>query len=562
MGVLALIEINDLYFSYPQSDRYTLSGIRLSVREGEFVVLCGPSGCGKTTLLRHLKPELRPRGTRRGTTTYRGRPMEDAETSGSAARIGYVQQDPEHQIVMDRVLQELAFGMENVGVPPAAMRKRLAEMASFFGIEDWLHRKTAELSGGEKQLVNLASALLMRPDVLLLDEPTAQLDPVASKQLLQLVRRCHEEFGLTIVMTEHRLEELFPMADRIVMMGPDGAVRYEGAPREVAKRVHEREDAAYLAYVPSVARLFLTAAPTETVPLTVGEGRAALGRLVRERRIADGDGERTESPRTNRSPVIACRELTFAYERHAAAAIDHLDFALYSGDLFAIVGGNGAGKSTLLRLLAGLLAPRRGSVKLLGKPLEKWSDGERYRAIGYLPQHPLSYFLYDTVEQELLEAAIRGAPGKPPSEQARRMAERFGLEPILSMHPHDLSGGERQKVVLACVLMSNPKLILLDEPTKGLDPHTKDDWGRLLRTLAGQGTAIAFVTHDIEFAAAYANRCAMLFDGAIATEGTPAQLFGENYFYTTAVNKLVRGYVPNALTEKEVLRRWSAPVSY
>ncbi len=569
---MALLEVSGLRFRYPDARRETLKNISFSVEAGQFVVLIGPSGCGKTTLLRHLKHDLAPVGERQGIIRYGGIPLDAHPARRLAGEIGFVQQDPENQIAMDQVGSELAFGMENIGLPPAVMRKRLAEICHFFGLDARLDRPTHSLSGGQKQLVNLASVLLLHPRLLLLDEPTAQLDPVAAREFLQMVRRLNEELGVTVIMTEHRLEELFPLADRILMMD-EGELKYAGEPREVIHGIWESGDRRLLEYVPSIPKLCLACekeCPEDvrtdaSLPLTVKEGRhwlnAGTGRKwlnavkagADEHAAADAD-----VPPAGR-PLLECRSLFYQYDKDAPFVLNRLSLQVYERDFLAVVGGNGAGKSTLLKAIAGLLQPQRGTVLYRGEKVTKLPSAERYRKIGYLAQNPLLHFIHDTVEEELRHAAER-SDAPEAGDGMRRLIAHFGLDPILRSHPYDLSGGERQKTALACVLLSNPELLLIDEPTKGLDPHAKRQLAALLLELHKRGLTIVMVTHDIEFAARTVNRCAMMFDGGITSEGSPALLFGGNYFYTTAVNRMVRGVMPQALIYEEVLRRWNVPV--
>ncbi|CAG7655806.1 ABC transporter ATP-binding protein [Paenibacillus allorhizosphaerae] len=584
---MALLEIADLHFTYPEDTEQTLAGIRLAVRQGEFVVLCGPSGCGKTTLLRSMKSELAPVGRREGELRYMGKALHEHDPYFLAKQIGIVQQDPDNQIVMEQVIRELAFGLENIGVSTESMRRRIAEMVHFFGMEDWLYRNTSELSGGQKQLVTLASVLLLQPRVLLLDEPTAQLDPVAAKEFLQLLRRLNEEFGLTVIMTEHRLEELLPMADRVVVMGSEGRIRYDGTPRGLAGKLEDGEMGEYFDYMPSLVKLAVSLkdkgwipidpedaclSQATAIPLSVKEGRAWLERYpfaATADRVAGSQAKKTRVPRSltaNDSAsramktLLECRGVHFRYDKSSPFIVKQLDFSIRAGDFTAIVGGNGAGKSTLLQLLSGLFRPQLGTVKFAGKHVDSVKERELRERIGYLSQNPLAYFLHDTVEEELQRAVHRSRHPNP-SQRMQTLIERFGLEDVLAKHPHDISGGERQRAALACVLLAGPEVLLLDEPTKGLDPLMKQTWGELLQELHHEGLTIVLVTHDIEFAAQYAKCCAMLFDGAITAEGPPATFFSENYFYTTTINRIVRERFPEALTYKDVLDQWLVPVS-
>ncbi|MDF2961045.1 MAG: transporter ATP-binding protein [Paenibacillus sp.] len=556
---MAILEIKGLHFTYPEAPAESLSGINLSVGQGEFVVICGSSGCGKTTLLRHIKQELKPVGRSAGSIIYANKPLHEHEPKWLSGQLAMVQQDPENQIVMEQVLQELAFGLENAGCSTPVMRRRIAEMTQVFGLEDWLYKKTYELSGGQKQMLNLAAVLLLRPKLLLLDEPTAQLDPVAAKQFLQMVHRLNEEFGMTVIMTEHRLDELFPLADRIVMMDK-GAIKYEGTPSGVINQIGQVRDPLFWGYLPALSKLYLAAEANNgfqaatNVPLTIKEGRTWLSQFNKTEPMEKRQQMEEATSRQNR--LLECKELQYQYDRASPVVLHRLDLTVYANDYLTILGGNGAGKSTLLQLMAGLLKPVRGKVLLSGQDIGMVKETVRHRTIGYLSQNPMSYFLHDTVHEELEYAAQR-AKLSDPKQDIAKLVDLFELRHVLSKHPHDISGGERQKAALACILLARPELLLLDEPTKALDPHSKQAWGELLQTLHSQGLTIVIVTHDVEFAARYAARCAMLFDGMISSAGAPAPFFSENYFYTTVINRLVRDRYPEALTYEEVLTLWN-----
>ncbi len=517
------------------------------------MVLLGPSGCGKTTLLRHLKRELAPVGKVSGSIAYRGQPLADLPAELAAGEIGMVFQNPDAQIVMDTVWHELAFSMENMGYPPAVMRSRLAEIAGLFGLEPLLYRPIHELSGGQKQLLNLASVLLLQPKLLLLDEPTSQLDPVAAREFIQTIHRLNEELSVTIIISEHRLEEVLPLADRVLLL-EEGELRFQGTPRDFVLQAGKAPDPAHMAYLPAASRLFLALepeavyTPREKTPLTVREGKRWLHALdgITEGEVAALSTASIQIPPAE--PLLSCREVTFRYTKDGAEVLKKLSLSLYRGELLAVMGGNGAGKSTLLHVLNGLLKPQRGKVTL-----------EKGITSGFLAQNPLLYFSYDTVQEELEHmAAYAGLSEEEAEREISRLLEIFLLENLLLSHPHDISGGQQQKLALAMVMMLGPDILLLDEPTKGLDPGAKERLAALLGNLRSQGVSIVLVTHDVEFAAGYASRCAMLFDGGITSEGAPAEFFSSNYFYTTVVNRMVRDLLPQALTIEDVMTAWSA----
>lgn len=558
---MALIEIKHLEFRYPDEQDQTLADLSIAIAPGEFVVLCGPSGSGKTTLLRHLKCELTPVGLSTGCVLYKGKPMAEHPTAKLAKEIGLVGQDPDNQMVMERVQQELAFSLENVGTGTETMRRRISELAHFFGLEPLLHQRTEELSGGQKQIINLASVLLLQPEVLLLDEPTAQLDPIAAREFLQLVYRLNQELAMTVIISEHRLEEIFPLADRIIML-EKGKVRFSGAPREVISEIWQTGSANLYEYLPSLSRLYLQFEHGErrtvdrALPLAVKEGRSWLAALRQNQEVAQHKAQQqVTGTKPSGEPVLNCRNVSFQYERGEPPVLNGLSLQISDQEILALMGGNGSGKSTLLRIMLHLLSPQRGEVLFKGSKLQKLGEKERYRRIGYLPQNPLAFFAHDTVYAELVHAAKR-IEGSNSQEEVAQMVDRLQLKRLLERHPYDLSGGEKQLVALACVLLAGPELLVLDEPTKGIDPGTKMQLADHLKQLNREGLTICIATHDLEFAAAHATRCALLFDGAIAAVGEPAEFFSGNYFYTTAINRLVRDILPKALTCEDVLKAW------
>jgi len=544
---LAILECKQLNFSYPEEPKETLSELSLSIQEGEFLVLAGPSGCGKSTLLQLLKKEIQPFGTQSGEIIYAGKAIEEYPPAQLTKDIGLVFQDPENQIVMDVVLQELVLGLENMGVPMDEMRRRVAELVHFFDLEPLLHAKTDTLSGGQKQLLNLASVLLLRPRVLLLDEPTAQLDPIAAKELIQIIYRLNQEFGLTIVLVEHRLEEVFPLADRVILM-QQGQIHCEGSPRKVIEQVWKSGNQELITYLPSIARLYLEMDPyKEHIPLTVKECKAWAKQVLKPVNSVQETEDRSLDV------LLEIKEVFYQYSRQTPWVLEDLSLQIHQGDYLAILGGNGAGKSTLLKLLGGLLSPQKGKVLLCKQNIKKLKKSEFYQKIGYLPQDPMLFFVRETVEQELIASADRSGQADP-MKAVNELTSRLGLDNILNRHPHDCSGGERQKAALACLLLGHPEVLLLDEPTKGLDPVSKKQLASLLQDLHTQGITLVIVTHDVEFAAQYASRCALLFDGGIASLGTPQEMFSGNVFYTTAVSRAVRNVLPSMITCEEVLK--------
>ena len=541
---MAHFEIKDLTFSYPVSSKASLDGVNLTIEKGEYIALCGKSGSGKTTLLRHLKSVLTPHGRRSGEVLFNGESLERVSQASQAGKIGFVMQNPDDQIVTDKVWHELAFGLESLGVDQKTMRLRVAEMASYFGIQSWFHKDVATLSGGQKQLLNLASIMAMQPEVLILDEPTSQLDPIAASDFLNTVRKINTELGTTVIITEHRMEDIFPHADRAIVMD-GGTVVADDTPRSVGAQLHSQESHMFAA-LPTPVRVFYQTKAEGECPLTVREGRSWLTRTFADREITVAEPAFEPMMADDKAPALKVKELWFRYEKDSPDVLQGMDFAVPAGKLFAIVGGNGAGKSTALKAICGICKPYRGNVEIFGKSLKKYKAGELFRdCIAMLPQDPKSLFVKRTVREELAEMSRE-------EEKIREIAALCEIAHLMDSHPYDLSGGEQQRTALAKVLLTNPRFLLLDEPTKGLDAFFKVQFANILCKLKDQGITIVMVSHDVEFCAEYADLVSMFFDGQILTTDTPHRFFGQNSFYTTAANRMSRCVFQNAVTAADV----------
>ena len=528
---MAAFTTEHLTFTYPLAKAPALREVSLSAEEGEFLVLCGPSGGGKTTLLRHLKPALTPHGRRTGAVTLFGAPAEALDARDAAGRIGFVMQEPEDQIVTDRVWHELAFAPERLGTGEAQMRLRVGELAGFFGMDAWFSRDTDTLSGGQKQLLALASALVTHPDLLLLDEPTAQLDPVAAQRFLDAVRRVNRELGVTVVLSAHRLDDALGLCDRVCVL-EEGKVAALGTPETVVRTLYENNDPFYAA-MPAPARVWAETGMHGACPVDVRGGRSLL-RTLRPR----PDGVPAPLERTAGAPAITAKGLWFRYEKHAPDVLRELDVTVRRGEIFSVLGGNGSGKTTLLHVLAGTRRAYRGRLSRNGVKT------------AMLPQDTRVLFRHDTVARELHETARTAG-----AEAARvaALTEQLRLAPLLGRDPADLSGGERQRAALAKVLLLDPDVLLLDEPTRGMDAPTCHALGETLRSLSDAGMAIVLVSHDVAFCARFADRAALLFDGALTGEQNAHAFFAGNHFYTTAANRMARFCLPDAVLTEEVL---------
>lgn len=562
-----IIEIRDFSFSYPEQ-KETLKQINLHIEEGSINVLCGKSGCGKSTLLRQLKSVLTPHGTRSGEILYYGKPLETVTQRTQSAEIGYVLQNPENQIVTDKVWHELAFGLESLGYDTPTIRLRVAEMASYFGIHQWFMRDVADLSGGQKQLLNLAAIMAMHPKLLILDEPTSQLDPIAASDFLETVKKINRDIGTTVILTEHRLQDIIPAADQVFVM-EKGSLITQGAPREIGIKLKEKGHGMFLS-MPVPMQIFMEVDSEEQCPLTVSEGRRWMNNILGEKEIVLPE-KKILSEKQNivvkknvsLPPAVEMKDVWFRYEKESQDIVRGLSLKVEQGEFYALVGGNGTGKSTTLSLLSRVRKPYRGKILLNGKDIRKYSDQELYRNyLGVLPQNPQSMFVKKTVREDLY-AMIGGRKDKKSEEYQSTMKKTEAIEGIVSLtnleglldrHPYDLSGGEQQRLALAKMLLLRPRLILMDEPTKGLDGEYKEELGAILKKLQEHGITIFMISHDVEFVAEHADRVGLFFEGNEVTNKPAREFFAGNSFYTTAANRMARQYFPEAVTGKEVVQ--------
>ena len=542
---MAHFEIKDLTFSYAAAKgKHSLENVSLTIEQGEFLVLCGKSGSGKSTLLRQLKTVLTPNGKRTGEILFRGIPLKQVSDREQSEKIGFVMQNPDDQIVTDKVWHELAFGLESLGCDQKTMRGRVAEMACYFGIQDWFHRDVATLSGGQKQLLNLASIMAMQPEVLILDEPTSQLDPIAASDFLNTVRKINTELGTTVIITEHRLEDIFPYADRAVVM-EKGRVIADDTPGKVGQLLFEQANPMFAA-MPTPVRVYYGAGGTGESPLTVRQGRSWLSRRFPNRPEKDAIAA-PPLPEEVKDPALVLKELWFRYEKDSPDILRGVSAEIPSGSLYAILGGNGAGKSTTLKAISGICRPYRGKVTLFGKSVDKYKSSELFHGcLAMLPQDPKSLFVKKTVREDLSEMTRD-------KSSIERIAALCQITELLDSHPYDLSGGEQQRAALAKVLLTEPKMLLLDEPTKGIDSFFKETFAGILSDLKKQGITIVMVSHDVEFCARYADVVSMFFDGQVLTTDTPRRFFGSNSFYTTAAHRMSRHIFHMAVTVDDVL---------
>lgn len=625
---MKIIELKKLSFRYSGEDKEILSDIDLAIEEGGFYVICGASGSGKSTLLRQLKTSLQPVGQRSGRILYYGRDLEEVSQYTQSAKIGFVFQNPDTQIVTDKVWHELAFGLESIGMPQDMIRVRVAEMASYFGIQNWFYQSTDTLSGGQKQLLNLASVMVMHPKVLLLDEPVSQLDPIAAADFMATVHKLHGEFGITVIMAEHSLEEVAAYVDEVIFM-KEGRLIAKGkmeelgnilethdpsmeeiltVPMQIArgyeKLQKKKEDTAFttndrIPYTVALGQKWMAQrfplakqeeikgfpftkqeetekfafAKQEEAQRFLGAKQEEAGRFTSVKQKEKKSLPAKDPKKQNRGKrsfdgkkipfAIQCTELCYHYPQADVDVVDHLSLFVEEGAIFALMGGNGSGKTTTLHLLGGLLKPQKGTIEFFGRSLTKYKEKElRNGILGVLPQDPTTLFVRKTVEEDLYEVLedqkeqnqIKTFFGETKQEIWQNVIALLGIEDLLKKHPYDLSGGEQQKAALAKVLLRQPAILLLDEPTKGLDAGSKKRLGELLVGLSQKKVTILMVSHDIEFCAKYATKTGLFFDGNIASMQDTKEFFVENHFYTTAANRMCRNYFPDVVTVQDAIR--------
>ena len=577
---MAIIEVKQLNFTYPTSENPALRNVSFDVEKSEFLVICGKSGCGKSTLLRHLKKNMIPFGSVSGQILHQGISIDSLDSKIDASEIGFVQQNPDNQLVTDKVWHELAFGLESLGVDNQTIKRRVAEMASFFDIQTWFRKDVAELSGGQKQLLNLASIMVMQPKVLILDEPTSQLDPIAAAEFLKIVYRINREIGTTVIISEHRLEELFPMADRVMVLDK-GSILACDTPWNIGKILAGQtpEDRNPMFYgMPAVMKLYASCrskgltgymrGEKEFYPLTVREGRIWLENLMFDIKCTETGGEETgiklafqhndsQLPDDQKKEAaIQLKNVCFRYSIESGDVLRDLNLEIQKGEIFCLLGGNGVGKTTTLKAISGIVTPQSGTIFVDGTRVNKASLKEIFKGkLAMVPQNPQALFTEISVEEELLETLyFTKLQTEEKAVKVENMLETMEISHLRKAHPYDLSGGEQQRLAIGKVLLLEPKILLLDEPTKGLDPFFKISLAKILKKLKEKGMTIFMVSHDIEFCAEFGDKCAMFFDGGVVSEGSPHEFFAGNNFYTTTANRIGRQWFPKAITWEELER--------
>lgn len=550
---MEILRGENLSFQYFDEDLKAIFNLNFVINKGDFVVVMGESGCGKSTLLKMIRNELLPKGKIEGNIYYKGKDINEIDARTKVSNIGFVMQNVEAQIVTDRVYHELAFVLESLSYKTEEIRLKVAEMASYFGIETLFRKKTDELSGGEKQLVNLASVMVSGPDILLLDEPTSKLDPIAANEFINTLKKINVELGTTIILVEHRLEEVFSLADKVMFLEKGRIVAFD-KPREVGKVLinHKMINAAPI----SIALYKEICINEKTCPINVKEGKEYLKDNFSNSKCMTFCEENYYSnyEANNKHKILELKDIWFRYEKNEKDILRSVNLSVKRGEIFSLMGGNGAGKSTLFSIICGLNKPYRGKVVIDKKNIRKYKDSELLgKIICMLPQEPINVFFKTDIYEDYLDILDDNLSKEEKDEKIREVAAWLNIEKLLKKHPYDLSGGELQKCAIAKIMLLNPQIILLDEPTKGIDGCYKLELVRLLKELKRKGVTILNVTHDVEFAASISDRCAMLFDGEIIAVARTHDFFATNNFYTTAVKRMAKNIYENVINIEELV---------
>jgi energy-coupling factor transport system ATP-binding protein len=555
-----LIEINNVTFTYAEGKKTALNDVSLSINDSEFILIAGPSGCGKSTLCRcinGLVPSFYG-GKISGSVTVQNINTLHTPTKEMAKTVGMVFQDPENQLVATDVEREIAFGLENLGISKTLMAKRIEEVLDTVGIDHLRHRQITTLSGGEKQKTAIASVLVLHPEILVLDEPTSELDPKGAEEVIQLVKRLNEEFGLTVLLVEHRIDRVLQSVDRLILMN-NGMVAYDGNPRDW---IHHVGDTLPDIGVPPITRLSVALQKknidTKT-PLTIKEGRQNFSSLFKSKKFKKTYFSSIWKSKNSNDSVVAIKNLWYKYP-DSPTILRGINLSISKGEFVSLIGRNASGKTTLAKMLNGLLKPTKGTVKINGINTTKTSVETLSKYVGYVFQDPNVHLFADSVEEEITFMMHNlGFSPKSIEESLEKMLKQFNLNYCRYAYPRSLSTGEKQRVALSSVLAANPQLLILDEPTRGLDYELKKTLVHHLKTYQQNGGTILLITHDIELIAEFGERVLLISEGNIIADGTKHDVLSNSLHFSPQINRLIQpftkyGLASDILTVDEIMQ--------
>ena len=555
-----MIEINNVTFTYAEGKKPALNDVSLSINDSEFILIAGPSGCGKSTLCRcinGLVPSFYG-GKISGSVTVQNINTLHTPTKEMAKTVGMVFQDPENQLVATDVEREIAFGLENLGLSKTLMAKRIEEVLDTVGIDHLRHRQITTLSGGEKQKTAIAAVLVLHPEILVLDEPTSELDPKGAEEVIQLVKRLNEEFGLTVLLVEHRIDRVLQSVDRLILMN-NGMVAYDGNPRDW---IHHVGDTLPDIGVPPITRLSVALQKknidTKT-PLTIKEGRQNFSSVFKSKKFKKTDFSSIHKSKNSNDSVVAIKNLWYKYP-DSPTILRGINLSISKGEFVSLIGRNASGKTTLAKMLNGLLKPTKGTVEINGINTTKTSVETLSKYVGYVFQDPNVHLFADSVEEEITFMMNNlGFSPESIEESLEKMLKQFNLNYCRYAYPRSLSTGEKQRVALSSVLAANPQLLILDEPTRGLDYELKKTLMHHLKTYQQNGGTILLITHDIELIAEFGERVLLISEGNIIADGTKHDVLSNSLHFSPQINRLIQpftkyGLASDILTVDEIMQ--------
>lgn len=532
---MVFLETKNLSFKYLDNS-FTLSDINFSLDKGDFCLVVGKTGCGKTTLLKLLKKEITPSGELKGLVKIDGFDLKDYDSS----KIVYMFQNPSRQIVSDKVYHEIVFGLEARGLEKGVIETKLAEIVNYLDINDLLEKHTMELSGGEAQLVSLASLLVLDPEVILLDEASSQLNPLTRKKFLEILKRINQDFGITIILVEHNLEDVLEFTDKIIVLDK-GKMIYFGLKEEAINFLASNKQ--YFAFLPKTLQI---------------SKYLDLGSLLHLKDVKEALKNKYKNEinfsyeaKVFEKEIIKAEDLYYRYSKKEKDVLEKLSLTVYDNEILGLVGGNGVGKTTLLKNLAGIRSFYSGKIEIENKNIRKYKGNILYKnLIAYLPQDPLTLFLKRTVGEDL-EYYVKSLDLD--KALLEKLLVKFDLKPLLEMSPYDLSGGELQKAAFTKILLSKPKILFLDEPTKGMDFSLREELKEILMDLKAKGATIIIATHDLEFIASVADRVGIMFNGKVLSLTDSHSFFSNSNFYTTVASLASRDLYDKVITVPELV---------